>query len=316
MSEPWAGRRWARPRGRPGSEQASSRSSTCPEPPRATGLQPWSPACHNLGCPGLPCSSCGRNPLPGLGRQAPCSSPFGTRWPSCPAGVRGGEEALVSAWGAPWPPRSPHSAEDHASLPSRLLELLARQTPLGRGCTRLPQGAPQGSLRDREWGSVGVLGFRLKKPQDSVKAKPFVGSRHVSASEGGPMSGLRVSCWRGPPGSCAGLCLLPDPPVVTCALKAPSPALPRGTKSSNWWTSRTSRRWVPCPSQDRGATPGAGSVRAKRGAVWTVGLCSWAVSAQARGPPEFSGWRGLGPWGSCRLGLCGGKGPGVRGGWR
>lgn len=45
------------------------------------------------------------------------------------------------------------------------------------------------------------------------------------------------------PGFRAGPCLCASP-VVTCASRAPSPAPPRGTKSSSWWTSQTFRRSV------------------------------------------------------------------------
>lgn len=45
------------------------------------------------------------------------------------------------------------------------------------------------------------------------------------------------------PGFGAGPCLCASP-VVTCASRAPSPAPPRGTKSSSWWTSQTFRRSV------------------------------------------------------------------------
>lgn len=72
-------------------------------------------------------------------------------------------EGPVSAWGVPEhlvphpPPRT-----TPPSTPS--LEVLARQTPRGLGCKHLPLGTPRGSLRDREWGSMGVLGSRLEKP--------------------------------------------------------------------------------------------------------------------------------------------------------
>ena len=59
----------------------------------------------------------------------------------------------------------------------------------------------------------------------------------------------------------------PDPPIVICASKAPSLALPRGTKSSSWWISQTSRRWVPPPISVAG---GCGVV--KQGATLVAGL--------------------------------------------
>ena len=81
------------------------------------------------------------------------------------------------------------------------------------------------------------------------------------------MSGL----WLQPPGtvpsgSPAGLCSVlpcppPPPPVVTCASKAPSPASPRGTKSSSWWTSRTSKRWVRRPARPHPPVSGAEELR-------------------------------------------------------
>lgn len=48
--------------------------------------------------------------------------------------------------------------------PPPSLEVLARQIPPGLGCKHLPLGTPRGSLRDHEWGSMGVLGSRLEKP--------------------------------------------------------------------------------------------------------------------------------------------------------
>lgn len=110
--------------------------------------------------------------------------------------------------------------------------------------------------------------------------KWVVRGRRVAAGEG-PC----VWLWLQPPGtvpsgSPAGLCSVHPcplpPPVVTCASKAPSPAFPRGTKSSSWWTSRTSRRWVRpllalTPSLRSGGAAGSQSWRPswERGAIRT-----------------------------------------------
>lgn len=104
-------------------------------------------------------------------------------------------------------------------------------------------------------GSSGKPGGLLQKALLSAQepsARPPLGDQCL------PLGPSLAAGWGGGEGSCASSlevqalprlphCALHSAPSVTCASKAPNPGPPRGTRSSGWWTSPTSRRWAPAP---------------------------------------------------------------------